>query len=152
MYTAFVAYTVTVGDNNWLLSKAVPMSLVYKWFDLLCSAREIYSLGLHNSIKNEDNKNLQTFAFMQTYRAVFDPSLGTLLYIIPLPSSIAAYPSAWGCSLAQDTELGLSFVLWITQCLPDPLKHTSSFAIKKAGLTLPTNLKSETSDTNIWPK
>ena len=29
---------------------------------------------------------------------------------------------------------------------------TSAFAIKKAGLTLPTNQKSETSDTNIWPK
>ena len=29
------------------------------------------------------------------------------------------------------------------------LEATSSFAIKKAGLTLPTNQKSETSDTNI---
>ena len=44
--------------------------------------------------------------------------------------------------------------IYICQLNSQPIQNhvmytTSSFAIKKAGLTLPTNLKSETSDTNI---
>ena len=43
-------------------------------------------------------------------------------------------------SVAHFSKVSLNFIF---------CSSTSSFAIKKAGLTLPTNLKSETSDTNI---